>query len=101
MSSFDDEMNDLCFNLTNPAMLNCPDEEGGILLKHQEIIKSFVVLVNNNLLSSGIPDLLQFLKIIKGKFNEHTELGKELALYNLIVSDKGNAPANPNTGPLP
>ncbi len=28
------------------------------------------------------------LKIIKGKFNEHTELGKELALYNLIVSKK-------------
>ena len=28
------------------------------------------------------------LKIIKSKFNEHTELGKELALYNLIVSKK-------------
>ena len=28
------------------------------------------------------------LKIIKGKFNEHTELGKELTLYNLIVSKK-------------
>ena len=31
------------------------------------------------------------LKIIKGKFNEHTELGKELALYNLIVSKKFKA----------
>jgi len=28
------------------------------------------------------------LKIIKGKFNEHTELGKELALYNLILNKK-------------
>jgi len=28
------------------------------------------------------------LKIIKGKFNEHTELGKELALYNLILTKK-------------
>jgi len=28
------------------------------------------------------------LKIIKKQFNEHTELGKELALYNLIVSKK-------------
>ena len=28
------------------------------------------------------------LKIIKGKFNEHTELGKELALYNLIMTKK-------------
>ena len=28
------------------------------------------------------------LKIIKGKFNEHTELGKELALYNIILSKK-------------
>jgi len=28
------------------------------------------------------------LKIIKSKFNEHTELGKELALYNLIMTKK-------------
>ena len=28
------------------------------------------------------------LKIIKRQFNEHTEIGKELALYNLIVSKK-------------
>ena len=28
------------------------------------------------------------LKIIKSKFNEHTEIGKELALYNLIVTKK-------------
>ena len=28
------------------------------------------------------------LKIIKKQFNEHTELGKELALYNLILSKK-------------
>jgi len=28
------------------------------------------------------------LKIIKGRFNEHTELGKELALYNLIMTKK-------------
>ena len=28
------------------------------------------------------------LKIIKKRFNEHTEVGKELALYNLLVSKK-------------
>jgi hypothetical protein len=28
------------------------------------------------------------LKIIKNKFNEHTEIGKELALYNLIMTKK-------------
>jgi len=28
------------------------------------------------------------LKIIKSQFNEHTELGKELALYNLIMTKK-------------
>ena len=28
------------------------------------------------------------LKIIKNKFNEHTEMGKELALYNLLIQKK-------------
>ena len=28
------------------------------------------------------------LKIIKSKFNEHTEMGKELALYNLLIQKK-------------
>ena len=28
------------------------------------------------------------LKIIKNQFNEHTELGKELALYNLLMTTK-------------
>ena len=28
------------------------------------------------------------IKIIKKQFNEHTEIGKELTLYNLIVSKK-------------
>jgi len=28
------------------------------------------------------------LKIIKSKFNEHTEMGKELALYNMLVTKK-------------
>ena len=28
------------------------------------------------------------LKIIKKKFNEHTEMGKELALYNLLIQKK-------------
>ncbi len=28
------------------------------------------------------------LKIIKSKFNEHTEIGKELALYNMLINKK-------------
>ena len=28
------------------------------------------------------------LKIIKKKFNEHTEVGRELALYNLLLTKK-------------
>ena len=30
----------------------------------------------------------QALKIIKGQFNEHTEMGKELALYNMLITKK-------------
>ncbi len=31
------------------------------------------------------------LKIVKEKFNEHTELGKELALYNTLINKKFNS----------
>jgi hypothetical protein len=31
------------------------------------------------------------LKIVKEKFNEHTELGKELALYNILIHKKFNS----------
>jgi len=31
------------------------------------------------------------LKIIKKRFNEHTELGKELSLYNVIINQKFNS----------
>ena len=32
------------------------------------------------------------VKLVKKRFNENTELGKELALYNIIMTTKFNRP---------
>ena len=36
------------------------------------------------------------IEIVKSKFNENTELGKELALYNILINKKFNSDKKAN-----
>ena len=67
----DFDMEDICWNMRNPAMLNCPDEEGNMLVSHDRIIKAYLSLLEADVIESGIGDLANFLQKVKAKHREY------------------------------
>ena len=68
---FDSDMESICEGMNDPGLLHCSDEEGEMLIKHNDAIKAYKTLVHLDMLNSGMQDLANFLQILKKKHLEY------------------------------
>ena len=68
---FDSDMESICEGMRDPFLLHCSDDEGAMLIKHNDAIKAYKTLAHLDMLNSGMQDLANFLQILKKKHLEY------------------------------